>query len=104
VLSAKAAKSAKLIPDAAMILARLSVEGQRGRGGCSFDSRLDRLKLVASSPAILAKDDGDMASRAAKASIAPQIWACDRALMTGSGAVGAKTVPLKTNSLTGQKR
>jgi hypothetical protein len=80
-LSVSAANSENPTPVASSTLARLSVEGQRGRASASADIRFERLKLVGSRPAILAMADGLMSKRFASASIAVQISVCERAVM-----------------------
>src|SRR5712664_1981166 len=50
-----------------------SVDGQRGRP--SGVMRLDLLKVVGSSPAFLARPEGESPARAARRSSAVQIWA-----------------------------
>src|SRR5690606_41841934 len=75
---ARPANSPRLRPLVASTCIRLSVEGQRGRGGSPGPSRFDGLKLVASSPARRANPDAERPSRRAKASIAFQSWEWDR--------------------------
>src|SRR3984885_2951591 len=68
----RATKSSRPEPVADNTLARLSVEGQR-----SFPLAVPRLlllKVVGSRPASLARPEGDMPCRAARASKARQIW------------------------------
>src|ERR1700743_251080 len=70
----RAMNSSSPAPVADRTLARLSVEGQR-----SFPlaaPRLLLLKVVGSRPASLARPEGDMPCRAARASMARQIWVC----------------------------
>src|SRR5215467_11531248 len=63
-----------LVPVAASDFASDSVEGQRERP-CGV-VRLDRLKVVGSSPAFLARPDGESPARAARRSIAVQTCEC----------------------------
>jgi hypothetical protein len=65
-----------LSPVAASDLATDSVEGQRARP--SGVMRFDLLKVVGSSPAFLARPEGDSPARAASRSMAVQIWLCVR--------------------------
>ena len=65
-------------PVAARTRVRLSVDGQRARGGSPGLKRLEGLKLVASSPARRARAEALSPSRRARLSIADQIWAWDR--------------------------
>ncbi len=78
--SARAAKAPREIPVASSTRVRLSVEGQRGRGGSPGPKRLDGLKLVASRPARRASPEGDVPSRCARASRAFQSLAWDRGM------------------------
>src|SRR3984893_14370220 len=74
-LSAKSVtKVSALVAVAASALATDSVEGQRARPSAVM--RLDLLNVVGSSPARLARPDGDSPARAARRSRAVQIWAC----------------------------
>jgi hypothetical protein len=65
--------SSKLAPVATRILLIDSVEGQRSRP--SGPTRFDRLKLVASSPALRANPEADSPYRSASRSIPDQMRA-----------------------------
>src|SRR5262245_61160722 len=72
--SISSTNTSMLVPVAASDLATDSVEGQRERP-CGV-MRFDRLKVVGSRPAFLARPDGDRPARAARRSSAVQICAC----------------------------
>src|SRR5262249_2913416 len=72
-----------LVPVAASALATDSVEGQRARPSAVM--RLERLNVVGSRPARLARPEADSPERAARRSRAVQIWACVSMAGGGSG-------------------
>ena len=86
---ARAAKPARDRPVTSRIRVRLSVEGQRGRGGLPGPKRLEGLKAVASSPARRARAEALSPSRRARVSIADQIWAWDKDMADGPTARSA---------------
>ena len=67
-------KVSTVVAVAASALATDSVDGQRARP--SGVMRFDLLKVVGSSPDFLASPDADSPARAARRSMALQIWAC----------------------------
>ena len=85
---ARAANSPSDSPVAVRMRVRLSVEGQRGRGGSPGPNRLDGLKLVASRPARLASAETLSPSCRARLSIAFQSWAWERGMGSAAAHIG----------------